>query len=215
MTALAVVAATGVAASIWMRRARDRRSWLLGALAVVLLAVGVIYPLVDLAMGRSWREVAPLHMCDVAVFIGSVALVYRRQLAFELLYFWGGVGTTAALLTPDLGEAFPSYRFIFYFLQHGGIVVAALLLTVGAGMRPRRWATVYALGWLNAYAAVVFGLNHLLDTNFLFLRGTPGSPTPLDWLGPWPFYILAGEGIALLGFLLLALPFRFTSEQRV
>jgi hypothetical integral membrane protein (TIGR02206 family) len=208
LVALAVIAALGVGGSLWMRRDRDRRQRLPTVVAVVLLGAGVIYPLIDLAMGRSWREVAPLHICDVVVFIGAVALQRRRQLAYELLYFWGGVGTTAALLTPDLHEAFPSYRFIFYFLQHGAIVVAALVLTVGAGMRPRRWGVLYAFGWLNAYAALVFGFDDLFDANFLYLRGAPGSTTPLDWFGPWPWYILGGELVAISAFVLLALPFR-------
>jgi hypothetical integral membrane protein (TIGR02206 family) len=213
LVALALVAATAVAASLWMRRDRAGRQSVPTAVGVMLLAAGVLYPLIDLVMGRSWREVAPLHICDVAVFIGAYALFTRHQLAYELLYFWGGVGTTLALVTPDLGEAFPSYRFIFYFLQHGFIVIGVVVLTLGAGMRPRARAAVRAFGWLNAYAAVIFGLNYVLDTNFLFLRGAPGSVTPLDWFGPWPWYILPSEGVAFVSFILLALPFRRVSSS--
>jgi uncharacterized membrane protein YwaF len=43
--------------------------------------------------------------------------------------------------------------------------------------------------------------------NFLYLREKPWAPTPLDWLGPWPVYILSVELLALVLFGLLALPF--------
>ena len=47
----------------------------------------------------------------------------------------------------------------------------------------------------------------LWGMNFLYLREKPWAPTLLDWLGPWPVYILAVEALALVLFLLLALPF--------
>lgn len=206
LAALAMTMLTALVSSWWLRRDRDRGAWLPRALAVLLVGVGVGYPALDLAMGRSWREVAPLHICDAAVFIGALALVTRRQLVYELLYFWGLAGTTAALLTPDLGETFPSYRFVAYFLQHGGIVVAALLLTVGAGMRPTKGAAWRAFGWLNAYAALVLVFDVATGANFLYLLEPPGAATPLVWFGGWPWYVLVSEGVALALFQLLALP---------
>jgi uncharacterized membrane protein YwaF len=43
----------------------------------------------DAAHGVDWRVYLPLHICDVAVVVGALALWRRGQLAFELLYFWG------------------------------------------------------------------------------------------------------------------------------
>ena len=142
------------------------------------------------------------------MFIGAYALLTRRQLAFELLYFWGCAGTAAALLTPDLGHDFPHYRFLFYFAQHGTIVVAAVLLAAGCGMRTRSRAPLHAWLFLNGYAALVAVLNALADTNFLYLREPPGSASPLDWFGPWPSYIIVVELVALALFYLLSLPVR-------
>jgi uncharacterized membrane protein YwaF len=50
--------------------------------------------------------------------------------------------------------------------------------------------------------------NLALGTNFMYLRSKPLVATPLDWMGPWPFYILTGAAVALLLFHLLASPFR-------
>ena len=47
-----------------------------------------------------------------------------------------------------------------------------------------------------------------LETNFAFASRPPDNPSLIDHLGPWPFYLFAMQGIALVLYLLLALPFR-------
>jgi hypothetical integral membrane protein (TIGR02206 family) len=175
------------------------------AVALVFAAVGFVA--VEALAGTPWRVIAPLHLCDVAVFVGGYALVTRRQLACELLYFWGCAGTTGALLAPELAESFPHFRFVFYFLQHGLVVVAALVVTLGMGLRPRCRAPLGAWLWLNAYGVVVALVNVVFGTNFLYLCARPSTPSPLDWFGEWPLYVVAGEGVALALFYLLMLPF--------
>lgn len=208
LCALATTVAAAAGMSWWLRQDPPRRGWLRVVLATVLLGSGVGFVVLDASAGTPWNSIAPLHLCDVAVFIGTYALLTRRQLLYELLYFWGCAGTVAALVTPELGHDFPHYRFIFYFLQHGAVVVSAVVLTVGQGMRPERGGPLRAWLWLNAYALIVAGVNWGWGTNFLYLCRTPGSASPLDWLGPWPWYLLSCDVLALALFYLLALPFR-------
>ena len=87
-----------------------------------------------------WHELLPLHLCDWATFTGVIALVTRRPLAFELTWFWAMAGTTQALVTPDLAVRPPELSWYTFYLSHGGVVAAALLLTWGAGLRTRHWA---------------------------------------------------------------------------
>ena len=49
--------------------------------------------------------------------------------------------------------------------------------------------------------------NSLLGSNFAFASRPPDNPSLIDHLGPWPWYLLAMQFIALLFFFLLALPF--------
>ena len=51
-------------------------------------------------------------------------------------------------------------------------------------------------------------VNLAWGTNFLYLRRKPGAPTLLDWMGPWPVYILVADALAALLFWLLDRPFR-------
>ena len=160
-----------------------------------------------------WHELLPLHLCDWATFTGVIALVTRRPLAFELTWFWALAGTTQALVTPDLAVRPPELSWYTFYLSHGGVVAAALLLTWGAGLRTRPWAAFRVFAWSQLYMATVLGLNALLGTNYGYLCAKPANPSLLDHLGPWPWYLLSLEGLALALFLLLDLPFRLTDRR--
>mgnify|MGYP001317707943 CR=1 FL=1 len=205
LAALAVTLIVAAGLSGWARRAPARRLVIRRSMALAVLAFGLGYVVVDGLAGRPWRAIAPLHLCDAAVFVAAYALWRRDQRAFELTFFWGLVGTSLAMLTPDLAESFPHFRFVFYFGQHGSLVVAALFLTFGVGMRPRRQGWLFAFLALNAYAAAVGIFDVITDANFLYLRHPPGAATALDRFGAWPRYILVSEGIAFGAFFLLGL----------
>jgi hypothetical integral membrane protein (TIGR02206 family) len=79
---------------------------------------------------------------------------------------------------------------------------------VGFGMRPRPGAPWRTLLVTNVYAAVVAVVNGAFGTNFLYLRHKPGARTLLDWMGPWPLYILVADLLAAGLFWLLYWPFR-------
>jgi hypothetical protein len=131
-----------------------------------------------------------------------------RQAAFEFAFFTGLTGTTLAVLTPDLWEPFPSYDTVYFFLVHCGIVITLLYLWWSRQARPRPGCVWRVMFLLNAYALFLAGFNWLFRTNYMYLCHKPGNASPLDFFGPWPWYLLAGELIALAGFTLLSLPFR-------
>jgi hypothetical integral membrane protein (TIGR02206 family) len=211
--ALALIALAAIALSWWVKGRPHHQTLVRRLLAALLLAAGGCFLTIDALNGTPWSLIAPLHICDAAVFIGAYALLTRKQLPFELIYFWGCAAATAALLTPDLGHDFPHYRFVFYFAQHGTIVIAAVVLAAGAGMRTRPRAPLFAWLWLNAYAALIAIVNTVFDTNFLYLRRPPGSASPLDSFGPWPSYIIVVELLTLALFYLLSLPVRQRDED--
>ena len=60
----------------------------------------------------------------------------------------------------------------------------------------------------NAIAVLVGLTDWISGGNYMFLRNPPPTGSILDFLGQWPWYLLAGEAVALLVYCLLDLPFR-------
>jgi len=153
------------------------------------------------------RWYLPLHVCSLTVFAVAVALVFRRQMAYEIAYFWGLAGATNAIVTPPLEAGYPAYRFFQYFIAHGGIVAGALFATWGLGMRPTARSVLRVFGLLNLLALVAFGVNEALGSNYMFLSQPPVTQSPF-FFAPWPWYIPILDGVALVLFYLLFIPFK-------
>src|SRR5947209_19835939 len=104
--------------------------------------------------------------------------------------------------------ALPSYPYFQYYVAHGGVVAAALLLVVGMGIHPRPWAVLKITGLTIAYAALVGLVDAATASNYMYLRSKPPTATLLDILGPWPAYIVVAALIGLFLFAVLDAPFR-------
>ena len=112
---VAVAAIAGLAAaSTWTARTRPG-TWIFPfsrGLAIVMLAAYAAEN-VAIAVRGTWtvERSIPLHLTDAVTIVSAVALWRPRPLPFELAYFWGLTASLQAVLTPDLGDRFPS---IFY-----------------------------------------------------------------------------------------------------
>jgi hypothetical integral membrane protein (TIGR02206 family) len=178
------------------------------ALALIILANELGW-WVWLGFQHTWSSAyaLPLQLCDVVAFVAAAALWFRRPLLVELTYFWGLAGTANGLISPDLPDHFPSYLFLQYFVAHGAIVAAALLLVVGLRITPRKGAVGRVVALTLVLVAVDAAANAVTGGNYMYLRHTPDVPNLLDLMGPWPVYVVAAAGLALGLFVVLDLPF--------
>lgn len=150
----------------------------------------------------------PLHLCSIFVWLSVIMLIKRNKDIYELAYFLGVGGAMQALLTPDAGNyGLPHFRAVQTLASHGGIVIAALYMTLVEGYRPT-WASFRRVFlWTNIYLVIVFFINMLIGSNYLFIAHKPEFPTLIDLLAPWPWYIIELEFIALAICFILYLPF--------
>jgi hypothetical integral membrane protein (TIGR02206 family) len=154
------------------------------------------------------QEALPLHLCSVMAFVGAAALVSRSATLYAFTYFLGIGGAAQALITPEIGiYGFPHVRFFTSAVLHGGLITAALYLTVVEGFRPSWRAMGRVIAGLLLYLGFVGVINSAVGSNYLFIARKPPFPTLIDDLGPWPWYILSLFGVGLLSMLLLYSPF--------
>lgn len=154
-----------------------------------------------------------LHLCSIAIFFCIILLVKYNQSMFEVLYFWGLGGATQALLTPDITiYGFPHFRFFQVFLSHGLIIATIIYFIFVEDKRIRKGALKRVLINTNIYAMFVFFVNSIFNTNYLFINHKPYTPSLIDILGPWPFYIIWLELIMIFVFSLLYMPVLYVGK---
>src|SRR5260370_5718965 len=204
MSTAALVAAARLRPGPWTTTAAR-------SLAMVLVGAEVAWWIYLLATHANRAELAyafPFQLCDAAIFVSAVELWFRQQLLVEVTYFWGLAGTIQAIITPDLPEHFPAFPFLQYYVAHGGVVAAALLLVAGLGQWPRRRSLLWVVPLTIVYTAIVGLLDATPGADYMFLRAKPGSSPALDLLGPWPWYIGCAALVGLALFAILDAPFR-------
>jgi len=203
-------------ALVWaVRRSGSRR---LDWAARLALAAGCLASEAFMVVWWWWKGarlvgLLPLHLCDISVVLAPVVLLTGHWLAYELLYFWGFGGAVQALLTPNVDWGFPHIRCVCCFLLHALIVTSALYAT--AVMRRRPTVRSLLRAWLvaNAYALLLIPANWAMGTNYMFLMAKPTTPSLLDLMGPWPWYLLVGDVVALAVMCLCYAPF-FILDRR-
>jgi hypothetical integral membrane protein (TIGR02206 family) len=183
-------------------------------LAALLLLDTVVFYWYQVTHGLlSFPGHLPLELCDVSLVLVCVSLLLLDETVFDLAYYLSLGGATMALLTPNLWEPFPSFGTVQFFVAHG-LTVAGVLYLVWSGLaRPRPRSIGRAMLGLNVFAVVVGGFDYFFKTNYMYLRAKPPNASLLDFLGPWPWYIVSAEVSALAIFALLYLPFRRRTEK--
>ncbi len=209
LVALGVIAGISFGFPLWARswpeeRIRQVARWL--AIGLVAYRTGYI-PVVAWIYGDPVRDLLPLHICAILYYLAAFVLWTRDQLGYEIAYFWGMGGTLQALLTPEMNRPFPDPTFWSHFAGHGALLMAIFYATIALKLRPVPGSILRALVATLVYAALLLPLNLLLDTNYMYLIAKPASASLLDFLGPWPWYIVAAIGLAAVSYVVWYLPF--------
>ena len=162
-----------------------------------------------------WPQALPFQLCDWAMVTIIVALLTKRRGWTEVSYFWGIAGTFQAILTPNLQVTFPDIRAISFFIGHGGIVAGVIYLLIARRFRPTLGSVGRTLAWSQLYLVSALLVDHLTGVNYGFLLHKPVVASILDYISDarW-LYILELEGLALLFFAILYLPFAFRKSSK-
>jgi hypothetical integral membrane protein (TIGR02206 family) len=176
-------------------------------MGVIFLARAILIHPYQIYLGR-WtvQSSLPLHMCGISALLSGIVLLWRNQLAYEFLFYWGIPGAFHSLLTPEFTLGTQGLLFPEYFLSHGGIIASALYLTLVLGMRPRKGSWWKIAIWSQLIFPIIGPINWLLDANYMYICEKPIASNPFV-IGEWPWYIFVLEIIGLLHFVVVYIPF--------
>ena len=193
----------------------ENRQRLLKVMSASMIALEVLKDLTLGAMGVFSLGYLPLHLCSMAMFLCLFFAWHPDSpAAGELVWGVCFSGGLAALLFPDWTNM-PLYHFqsIHSFLYHALLIQFSLIAVISGMARPRLRHLWRTMVFLVLAAAVVYPLNLLLRTNYMFLNH-PLSGTPLALCARLPGragYLLGYALLAGLVLALLDLPFALIS----
>jgi hypothetical integral membrane protein (TIGR02206 family) len=216
LIALAVIVLINLS-FIWLRKSKNQKlkDGVRYTILVVLVIAESSWHIWNIAIGK-WtiQTHLPFHLCAVLVWSTVIMLLTKNYRIFEFAYFLGIAGASQAVLTPEAGiYGFPHYRVFQTLFAHGAIVTGAIFMTVVEGYRPTWKSVKQVLIWLNIYALIVTGINLLIGSNYLYTLRKPATASLMDFLGPWPVYLLVLELIAVVFCLLLYLPWMIKDRK--
>lgn len=153
------------------------------------------------------KDNLPLHLCGISLYITALALFLRKQILFEIAYFWGLGGALLAVLSPGDIFYFPHILNIIFYSSHGLIIIGALYMAIVLKFRPTPVSLV-RVGLINlAYVMLIYPVNFLIDANYLFLRFKPKGTTLINHMGPWPVYVAVMILLGFISYIILYLPY--------
>ncbi|WP_035770270.1 TIGR02206 family membrane protein [Arthrobacter castelli] len=174
------------------RRATPKPAVVARAMAILLLSVTLGFQVYWLMpQNFDLQQSLPLHLSDILRLVAAYALWTRRRWAVGITYYWGLTLNPQAMLTPDLSaQRLPVLEMTSYWSLHILVMWAVIYLTWGMGRYPRWSEYRFALLFTGVWAAVVFGINSAIGTNYGYLNAKPGGASLLDLMGEWPLYLL-------------------------
>src|SRR5690625_23188 len=154
----------------------------------------------------------PLELCSIASLICGIMLLTKNRLLFEVFYFIAIGGAIQAIITPDLAFGFPQFRYWQFFIDHCLLIIAPLIMIIFYHFRISFKSLLKSFLVLNGIALIVFMINKIISANYMFLIEKPRGGSLLDFLGPYPYYILSLVLVTLIIFFILYLPFMFNQQ---
>lgn len=173
------------------------------AVAILLVLDEVFKHAMLLVGGNFAVSYLPLHLCSINIFLIAFHAWKPSKLLDNFLYMVCIPGTAAALLFPTwTGLPLMNFMHLHSFTVHILLMLYPLVLAVCGELKLSARMIPKCLGLLVVMAAVIYGVNLLLDTNFMFLMSAdPGNP--LYWFGQnWGSHLL-GFPVIIVGVLIV------------
>lgn len=176
----------------------EQRKVLLG-IALLLSATQLLKVPMNLYLGIfDIQNDIPLHLCNFLPFVLVWMYAAGSRKVWGTIFFWIILGVSQANLTPSVEFSLFHYDAIRYWMVHMGLVLLALYPALIWKWELKRKDILRSVGWLNGAALLIYGINLLLNSNYMYLMAKPPGTTFFSILPEWPVYILVLEVILVV-----------------
>lgn len=190
---------------IWYRRlgVAGKSRW--KRIVAILIIADELFKMAMLAIGGRYNmSYLPFHLCSINIFVIAIHAWKPTKLLSGFLYTVCIPGAIAALLFPTWTSLpLANFMHLHSFTVHILLVMYPVVLTFAGELAPSVKQLHKYLLLLIAMAIPIYGINLLLDTNFMFLiSADPGNPLYLFeqlWGNHfWGFPVLIGAVLIVM-----------------
>lgn len=176
---LAVFLTVTVVNSIWYRKldSAGKGKWK-KIVAALLLADEAFKDIMLIVGGRFLPSYLPLHLCSINILLIMIHAWKPSKLLGGYLYTVGIPGAIAALLFPTWTSLpFMNFMHLHSFTVHILLALYPIVLAASGELAPELKRLPQYLLLLVGMAIPIYGINLLLNTNFMFLMSADeGNP---------------------------------------
>ena len=189
----------------------SNKSLISKVIAFIILSHVIISPYKDLYLLQNpynWREILPIHMCDLSEIFLAAFLLGGPKILYKCAFFWGLAGASMAIITPDIPVIDLDYAF--FMIGHGMIVIGIMYATISLGNRPYA-KDILTVSLITAFVLlpIVYLINLILGepANYWYLIAKPAGASLMDAFPEPPYHLLITTPLAIVTFYLIYIPY--------
>lgn len=208
---IAIILFLGIIISLFAKyKLNEKQQRTTGVLISLIPLAGILGKLLfNFIEGFQYKLDLPLHVCNVLALIGPYLMWSKNRFLLGIAYFWIFAGTLNANITPDIQFGYPHWQHLTYMLMHAGLLLIPIYALINYDLKIN-WKDLKNAFWgANLFLIFSLTINYLLGSNYMYTISKPEAQTIVDYMGPWPWYLLTGQVLALVLFLILYIPYIF------
>ena len=155
-------------------------------------------------------EILPIHMCHLAAFSMGLFFFTKKNIFFEIGYFWGMTGNVMAIFTPDLNFFF-DWRYFTYYFGHN-MLLLSIIFSLICLKHDINLSSITRVSFITLTSLpFIFLLNALLGegANYWYLNTIPESTSILSILPTPPLHIIILIPIGVILMTIVYLPYKY------
>lgn len=141
-------------------------------------------------------EILPIGLCGFTLYLGIIALFFKKFGVFEIGYFWFW-GALASILFPDIAYSFDRFRFYQFMIGHMFFFFMYMYMIFVYKWYPTWKSWRKSVIALITVVIILIVLSNSLNENLMFMLESEGTP----------FSIFEGHGYAIYLIGVIALSF--------